>query len=183
MNSHLGTGGRCVFGTLLGLTATHFAHAQWSSDPANNLVISNLDGGATQPKIVPVSDGGFYVSWLGNSVDGYDLFLQRIDVEGRALWTTSVAARDYPLVIDYGLAVDADDNAYLAFGCCTYNASTEHIELNKVAADGSLPWGANGKAASFSNRGVLNAGCAVTTDGDVVVAWSQSGGVYAQKLD
>ncbi|MBA8887413.1 hypothetical protein FHW12_001627 [Dokdonella fugitiva] len=164
------------------------AHAQWSSDAANNLVVGDATGGTTQPKIVAAPDGGFYVSWFGNGADGYDIRLQRLDAGGHELWAHDgvlVADRGYSFTYDYGLAVDTAGNAYVSFNCCTNNSTDEHIVVSKVLADGSLAWGAAGLTVSApaSTEAVYNAYVTGTSDGDVVVAWSADGGVRAQKLD
>jgi hypothetical protein len=163
------------------------AHAQWSADPANSLVVADTTGGTTQPKIVAAPDGGFYVSWFGDS-GGYDVYLQKLDATGHALWPHNgvlVADRAYSFTYDYGLAVDAAGNAYVSFNCCENNSSAEHIVVNKVLANGTLPWGASGitVSAPASTEAVYNAYVTATTDGNIVVAWSADGGVRAQKLD
>ena len=160
--------------------------AQWSNDPTVNLVVSDLAGGTTQPKIAPMSDGGFYISWLDNAADGYNVRLQRLDVDGNELWAHNgllIADRHDPLVVDYGICTDPDDNAYVAFECCTFGTATERITLTKVTPDGSLAWGPFGIPASPANQGALNAACTPTDDGDIAVAWSSSSGVRAQKVD
>ncbi len=161
-------------------------HAQWSNDPTVNVVVSDLAGGTTQPKIAPTSDGGFYISWLDNAADGYDVRLQRLDVDGNELWAHNgllIADRHDQPVIDYGICTDTDDNAYVAFECCTFGATSEHVVLTKVMPDGSFAWGPFGIPASPANQGVLNAACAPTDDGNIAVAWSSSTGVRAQKVD
>lgn len=168
------------------LLATVGARAQWSNDPATNLIVSDLYGGTTQPKIAPTGDGGFYISWLSSPFEGYDVWLQRVDAAGNPLWPHNgvlIADRAYPLVVDYGLCTDADDNAYLAFACCTYGAPSERVNVSKISPDGTLAWGPSGLPASIANRGPLNAACAATDDGNVVAAWTQNDGVHAQKLD
>ena len=61
------------------------AHAQWSSDAANNLVVGDAPGGTAQPKIVAAPDGGFYVSWFADA-SGYDVRLQRLHAGGHEQW-------------------------------------------------------------------------------------------------
>ena len=46
------------------------AFAQWSNDPAINLSIADRSGEQVQPKMVPTTDGGFYISWFDNSTGG-----------------------------------------------------------------------------------------------------------------
>lgn len=161
------------------------ARAQWSSDPADNLIVADVTFGTTQPKIAPTTDGGFYVSWL-DSGNSYDVRLQRLDVDGYELWAHNgvlIADRHDTLVIDYGICTDSEDNAYVAFECCTFGASSERITLAKVTPDGSLAWGPFGIPASPANQGALNAACAVASDGNILVAWSSNAGVRAQKVD
>ncbi len=44
------------------------AWAQWSNDPMQNLALSNIPGAdQVQPKVLPLSDNGFFVSWFNNN--------------------------------------------------------------------------------------------------------------------
>jgi len=161
-------------------------HAQWSADPAINLVVSDIANGNTQPKIVPTPDGGFYVSWFDNIAAGFDIHLQRLDVAGNALWAHDgilVADRSYSFTYDYGLSADSAGNAYVSFNCCENGAGDEHIAVSKVTPDGTLVWGDAGVTVSTAVEAIYNAYVAPTTDGNVVVAWSADSGVRAQKLD
>jgi hypothetical protein len=164
------------------------AHAQWSSDAANNLVVADNAGGTTQPKIVAAPDGGFYVGWFDSIGSGFDIHLQKLDAAGHELWAHNgvlVADRDYSFTYDYGLAVDAAGNAYVSYNCCENSSPDEHIVVSKVLADGTLAWGANGitVSAPASTEAIYNAYVTATSDANVVVGWSADGGVRAQKLD
>jgi hypothetical protein len=170
-----------------GLMLASAAHAQWSANPASNLIVSDATGGSTQPKIVAAPDGGFYVSWFGDT-GGYDVYLQKLDAGGNELWAHGgvlVGDRSYDFTYDYGLGVDAAGNAYLSFNCCENNSTTEHIVISKVTSDGTLAWGAAGITVSTpaSTEAVYNAYVTATTDGNVVVAWTADSGIRAQKLD
>lgn len=168
---------------LLGTTP---ALAQWSDDPADNLVVSDISGGNTQPKIVAAPSGGFYVSWFDNIGSGFDIHLQRLDASGHELWAHNgvlVADRGYSSTYDYGLAVDAYGNALVSFNCCENSSADEHIAVSKVGADGTLAWGASGITVSTAAESVYNAYVTATADGNLVVAWSADSGVRAQKLD
>lgn len=159
----------------------------WSNDPGANLRIADRGGEETQAKILPRSDGGFYVSWFDNSDGGYDLRLQRLDADGRELWPHNgvlVADRTYSSTTDYGLSVDAAGNALLSFQCCTQQASDERIVAAKVTANGSLPWSGGHVAVSTAGEGAQISYVAATTDGNAVVVWmNDSGQGRAQKLD
>ncbi|MET0229829.1 MAG: hypothetical protein ABW186_02740 [Rhodanobacteraceae bacterium] len=159
------------------------ADAQWSNDPSMNLVIADGDNEQVQPKIVPTADGGFYVSWFDNSTGGYDVRLQRLDALGNELWPHDgilVAERDLSSTEDYGLAVDADDNALLAYGLTV--GGTLEVAAQKVAPDGTPAWADNGIV--LSEGGADAPDIAALGDGNIAVAWSGSEGeIVIDKLD
>jgi hypothetical protein len=160
-------------------------HAQWSSDPANNLVIADRDNEQVQAKIVPTADGGFYISWFDNATGGYDVYLQRVDAGGNEQWAHNgvlVADRDFSSTQDYGLDIDADGNALLAY---RFNvAGVAQIAAQKVAPDGTLLWTSPGLIVSADAGGANAPKIAATGDGNIAVGWTSSdGAVIVQKLD
>jgi hypothetical protein len=160
-------------------------HAQWSSDPANNLVIADRDNEQVQPKIVPTADGGFYISWFDNATGGYDVYLQRVDAGGNEQWAHNgvlVADRDFSSTQDYGLDVDADGNALLAY---RFDVSgVAQIAAQKIAPDGTLLWASPGIIVSDDAGGANAPKISAGGDGNVAVGWtSGDGAVIVQKLD
>ena len=160
------------------------ALADWSSDPAHNLVIADGASEQVQAKIVARADGGCYVSWFDNADGGYDVRLQRLSATGEELWPHNgilVADRGYSSTVDYGLAVDADGNALVAFN--DDSQPTERIVVAKLAPDGTPLWGTPGLAVSDSSAFLASPKVAATGDGDVVVAWFQDPDTVLQRLD
>jgi len=159
-------------------------HAQWSSDPANNLAVADRDNEQVQPKIVPTADGGFYVSWFDNATGGYDVYLQRLDAGGNEQWVHNgilVADRTFSSTEDYGLDIDADGNALLAFGF--EQGGVAQVLAQKIAPDGTLLWGDPGVFVSSDTADTHAPKITATGDG-VVVGWTSSeGSVAVQKLD
>ena len=160
--------------------------AQWSNDPAANLVVADRDNEQVQPKLVATADGGFYVSWFDNTDGGYDVYLQRLDAGGNELWPHNgilVADRDFSSTQDYGLAIDADGNALLAF---RYNdgGGVAQILAQKISPEGALLWGDPGVFVSADPGGGNAPKIAATSDAGVAVAWTGSQGeLVVQKLD
>src|SRR5688572_25343785 len=106
--------------------------AQWSHNPSVNLGISVGGSDQAQPKIVPTADGGCYVSWLDGIGTGWDTRLQRLDARGFKLWPDPgvlVADTAFSSTEDYGIDVDADGNAIIAYR--DNSTGTVHIELQK----------------------------------------------------
>ncbi|HMM65943.1 MAG TPA: hypothetical protein PKC03_03285 [Dokdonella sp.] len=159
--------------------------AQWSANPASNLVLADGAADQVQAKIVARPDGGFYVSWFDSS-SGYGVYLQRLDAGGNEQWAHGgilVAARDFSSTQDYGLDIDSAGNALLAF---RYNdgSAIAQIVAQKVAPDGSLLWTAPGVFVSADAGGANSPKVAGAGNGSLAVAWSSSAGaVVVQKLD
>src|SRR5215467_4026501 len=178
-----------VFRTLafaLGFVAlSGVAHAQWSSDPSDNLVLADNSNEQVQAKLVPTADGGFYASWFDNSAGGYDVYLQRLDVAGNEQWPHNgilIADRNLSSTEDYGLDIDAGGNALLAFGFDV--SGVIQVQAQKVAPDGTLLWGDGGVIVSADPSETFSPRIAALSDGSVAVGWSANdGSVVVQKLD
>lgn len=173
--------------TCLVLTAScASAFAQWSSDPTTNLSIADRSGEQVQAKIVPTADGGFYISWFDNSAGGYDVYLQRLDAAGNEQFPHNgalVADRDFDSTQDYGLAIDPDGNALLAYRLNDADGIAQ-IAAQKVAPDGSMLWSQGGVLVSHDADGANVPKITAADNGSVTVAWSDSSGaIVVQKLD
>ncbi|MEP0548711.1 MAG: T9SS type A sorting domain-containing protein [Rhodothermales bacterium] len=169
------------------LLAASPAFAQWSEDPAQNLTVADRSEGQTQPKIAPTDDGGFYVSWFGGGGDGYDVYLQRLDADGVAQWADDgirVADRSFSSTEDYGLAVDADGNALLAFRVADGDGRAQAV-ASLVSPSGDFLWGEPGVFVSDDPSAAASPRVAGIPGGGAVVAWTSfsNGGIVVQKLD
>jgi hypothetical protein len=160
------------------------AFAQWPTDPALPLVVADRSGPQVQPKIVGITGGGFYISWFDSSTGGYDVYLQRLDVEGNEMWTHNgvlVADRGFSSTQDYGLSVDTSGNALLAFR--DDRGATTEVTVSKIGPDGTLLWGVAGVQVSSGGLFVAAPRVTGTSDGNAVVAWTSESDVVVQKLD
>jgi hypothetical protein len=158
--------------------------AQWPTDPATPLVVADRTGPQVQPKIAKIAGGGFYISWFDSSTGGYDVYLQRLDVAGNELWPHNgvlVADRGFSSTQDYGLSVDIDGNALLAFR--DDRGPTTEVTVAKISADGTLLWGTDGVQVSTGGLFVAAPRVTGTSDGNAVVAWTSDANIMVQKLD
>ena len=167
---------------LLVLLVASISHAQWSSDPAVNLPVADAAGTQVQPKVAPTPDGGCYISWF-DGAGGYDVRLQKLDSTGDEIFAHNgvlVADRGFSSTQDYGLDVDASGNALLVFR----DDSTGGVQITaaKVSPTGTLLWGASGVQLTNTAGYVAAPKIAGTSDGGVVVAWTQDSTVRLQKL-
>ena len=171
-----------LFALIMPITITQAGAGEdpgvWSPDPAANLVIAGRNGEEVQAKILPLPDGGFYVSWFDNTDGGYDVRLQRLDVDGRALWPTDgilVADRSFDWTTDYGFSVDADDHVLLSFQCCSQGGAEEHLVVARITPDGEHAWPAPGVAVTAPGTAAAVSQLTATDDGNSVVVWMDSG--------
>lgn len=161
------------------------ALAQWSSDPAQNLVVADRSGEQAQPKLAATSDGGFYVSWFDNSDLGYDVYLQRLDAAGVEQWPHNgvlIADRAFSSTQDYGLSIDSDGNALLAFRFPDEKGINQVVAA-KVSPEGTLLWDSPGVFVSSGPEEALSPRIVGIPSGESVVAWSSNGALRAQKID
>lgn len=70
---------------------TSAAVAQWSTDPANPMVVSSAANEQRYMRAIADADSGYYVFWsdLRNDAQKADLYGQHFDSEGNALWTAN----------------------------------------------------------------------------------------------
>jgi len=165
-------------------------HAQWSDDPAQNLAVAEDAAPEVQPKVVPTAAGGTWMSWYHSDPDGmpafgFDVRVQRLDAGGRPQLADGgvlVADRGFSSTQDYGLAIDAEGDALLAFR--DDRLSGTEITAAKVdAATGALVWGATGVQLTNTADFLASPAIAGTSDGGAVVAWAQGSDVHLRKLD
>ncbi len=167
---------RWLSGASLAVLLAGSAYGQWSTDPANHLLVGNAAGDQNQPKIVLRADGGFSISYLSTQGTGWDTFVQRLNAGGVEQWAhdgVNCADTNFSSTEDYGLAVDGDGNTLIAFR--DDHGTFTQIGLQKIAPDGSLPWGPFGVTVSAATSAgeVHSPGVVVTSDGNYVVGYSR----------
>lgn len=170
---------------LLLLLAAGALHAQWPSDPAQNLVLCDRAGEQTLPKVVGTSDGGCYVSWQDNASGNYDTYLQRLDAAGVPQWADGgLLVSGHPQeswITDYDLAVDRDDCAVVAIND-SRSGSDRDITAYRIDPDGGFLWGADGLAISDNDGFEPDPRICVTESGEIVFAWQEDSVIHLRRL-
>ncbi len=154
-----------------------------------NLGVAVKAGDQVQPKIRPTPDGGCYISWFDNDPSGhppfgYDVALQRLDAAGVAQFAAGgirLADLGMSSTQDYGLDVDAEGNALLAF---LDDRRGGHIIVTVMQVDavGNQLFGKHGREVSRSLDFTGNPKVAATSDGSVVAGWIEGNNLKFQKL-
>ncbi len=175
-----------------GLILVSGAWAQWSADPAKNLALADKGDGndQVQPKVRPLSNNGWYVSWFDSDPNspppvGYDVYLQRLNPEGVEQFRhdgIQIADLSNSSTEDYGLDADTAGNALLAF-LDTREGSNQQVTAAKISPAGKALWGKLGVQTTKGSATNSAPKIAGTSDGNVVVAWTSNSNVVLQKLD
>jgi len=167
----------------IGVFSVSLANAQWSDDSTQHQVIADGPGEQVQPKIAPTADGGCYISWF-SSQTGYDVRLQRLDNAGNEMWAHNgilIADRGFSSTEDYGLDVDSNGNAIIAFRDDRFGGTL--ITAQSIAPDGSALWGANGVQLGLAADSLHSPDIASTSDGKAVIAWINNNNSNLAQID
>jgi len=158
---------------------------QWT---ANGVAICTATGVQSTPLMVPDGGGGAIVVWQDNRVGGDDVYAQRVNALGTALWTANgiaictAAGSQYW----YKLTTDGAGGAIVTWSDSRSGASFD-IYAQRVNLYGAIQWTTNGVAlctlASMQGSSVI----APDMAGGAFVAWAdQRGGsanVYIQRVN
>jgi len=177
---------------ILTLTLTVTTWAQWSPDPSQNLALADNNNGSdqVQPKLVPFATSGGYVSWFDANPQspppiGYDVYYQNLSEGGYQRYHQGgkrVAHLSNSSTEDYGLDVDAQANALIAF-LDTREGSNQQVTAAKMSPGGQALWGELGVQLTNDSNSHAAPKIAATIDGGIVVAWTTNSDVVAQKLN
>ncbi len=158
--------------------------AQWSSDPNQNLAVSDEAGEQTIPKIATSPAGISYISWYSNEGGNYNMRLQRFDVYGNKQWADEglLISNNTSMtwLTDYDMCVDSTDCAIIVFQ--DIRTGDNNIFAYRIDTSGAFLWGADG--LQLSNSSAFDAAPKVTVTGnnDAVIAWEADGVIIRQKI-
>lgn len=170
-------------------TTTSLSAAQWTDDSAVNTTVVVRPGDQAVPKSGVTSDGGRWIAWFDTASGNYDVYAQRFDSKGQAMFAPGgLLISGHPQsssLVDWDLIVDSTDAAVLTF-TDTRNGSDLDVVAYRVASDGTFLWGPDGIVISFNNDFEADPQVTETGNGDFVIVWSNFGGspgIRMQRLD
>jgi hypothetical protein len=163
-----------------------FIIAQWNSNPAVNLTVCDTTGEQVLPKIARTSDGGCYIGWFDSRNSGYEVYLQKLDVNGNKQFPPNgLLISNNPQsssLVDWDLAVDDSNCCVLAF-TDTRAGSSINPYAYRISPTGQFLWGANGIALTDSvSVFQANPKVIVTSDGNFVIPWQYNNKIAMVKL-
>jgi len=145
-----------------------------------NLTVCDIDQKQTFSKIAATSDGGCYISWFDNRINGqYKVYLQRFDINGiKQFADNGLLISDKPQNSwfgDYDLKVDAGNNAIIVFSDkrqAVPGDTTVNPYAYKISPAGQFLWGADGVTLSPEPSSYqMWPKAAILTDQSVAFVW------------
>jgi len=160
----------------------------WANWVQDGVALCTAAGGQGAPTITSDGAGGAIVTWFDNrSLSNYDIYAQRVNTSGTALWTTDGVAlctatgdQVYPTIIS-----DGAGGAIVVWG--DLRSANADLYAQRVNASGAVQWTANGVAlcTSTGDKAYLQ----ITSDGagGAIVTWDDhrngNSDIYAQRVN
>lgn len=158
---------------------------QW---PANGVVLCSAANNQDYPVIVSDGVGGAIVVWDDyRSGTNYDVYAQRVNTSGVALWAPNGA----PLCTATGTQASPKIIADGAGGAIAtwydYRVSNAHIYAQRVSPAGAQQWATDGVAVCTASGDQTNPVPASDGAGGAIIAWNdgrtiQNWDIYAQRV-
>jgi hypothetical protein len=161
-------------------------HPAWTS---NGIPICTLSHIQNSPAIVPDGHGGAIIVWVDyRTNDVADIYAQRVDSSGNALWTangvpvcTAQNEQTEPVIVADGVG------GVIAAWIDKRNSSPEtDIYAQRISEAGAMMWAANGVAVCTATDYQLSPTVASDGNGSAIIAWedwrSGMADLYAQRV-
>ncbi|MFN8587575.1 MAG: FlgD immunoglobulin-like domain containing protein [Candidatus Eisenbacteria bacterium] len=169
---------------LLSAAAATPSHANWSRDVRVNTPVCTATGDQWAPVSAPDGAGGFLVAWYDWRSGNADVYVQRYDGAGRALWTAGgvLACGATGDQTNVHLVADGTGGALLAWQ--DDRGSATKVLAQRVSAQGVPLWATDGISMGTVLISVVqtNPELVQTGSGSCAIAFEQSGNIYAQRI-
>jgi hypothetical protein len=155
--------------------------------PVNGIAISPALSKQVRPEIIPDGAGGAIIVWTDTRDIGSDIYAQRIDSSGNALWVDEgvPVATGSSEQIDPQLTGDGQHGAIVTWSAHTNTAQDGHIFAQRIDGNGNGLWSPE-LTLSFSDQFETRPSIASDGNGGAYIAWvfynNAAYDVYAQRV-
>jgi hypothetical protein len=156
---------------LIALLLTSVSHAQWSTDPSNNLIV----GFGLLPELASDSAGGCYITYEQNLSYPRHLILERLNRYGYKPWGSSrQILGEFPEQFTAKLAEDGYSGVIVAYSdrwADSIFSPRVRKRVQRIDSSGNFLWGSTGMRVSISEA--VTGDHAVVNDGagGCIVPW------------
>ncbi|MCU0287226.1 MAG: hypothetical protein MUF15_12635 [Acidobacteria bacterium] len=175
---------------ILIISMAFFFFICWINNPGINTPVSTAENVQKEPQLVSDGSGGAIIVWedFRNGIDE-DIFAQRLDANGNALWTTGGIAVANPVGPQRYPQVTADHaGGFIITWYDRRNGKSYDIYAQRLNASGKPQWPLNGVIICAAEGDQFDPMIVPCTGGDVIITWQdrRNGNdydIYAQKID
>lgn len=161
------------------------SYAQWTY---NGVTVSQELGGQSQPVVVSDGEGGAIIAWIDERNGDVDVYAQRIDSLGNALWTEGgvVISAAYDAQVQIEAASDGAGGAIIVW--VDFRVGAEDIFAQRVDANGNTLWVSNGVAICTAADDQSSPEIISDGAGGAIIAWvdersTSESDIYAQRVN
>ncbi len=179
-----------VFYNIYGQHISDNGEALWNGGLPKPLVVWDWDQSA--PSICSDGARGFYMAWQDGRVNLNDIYAQRFDSSGAAIWNPShLPIAVHPNGSDAIVAISSDDGGAI-LSWVDRRSGEGDIYAQKLFADGSNAWTAGGQVVCNAINSQYRPSLCVDESGGAIITWfdyrvASSGppwdlNIYAQRI-
>lgn len=163
---------------------------QWA---ANGIAVCSAVNNQNNPTVVSDGTGGAIITWQDQRDGAFDIYAQRIDANGNALWTTdgvvicnAVNKQEYPKI-----ASDASNGVIITWQDDRAGTSLNpdyDIYAQRINVNGEIQWSINGLPVSSVTGHQVYPKILNNKNDEVIITWHDSrngldADIYAQRLN
>lgn len=155
---------------------------------ANGVVVSNPTGAQTNVRITTDWHNGAIITWDDARAGVRDVYAQRIDGSGNAVWTANGVAIGSGTGVQFEPAITTGNYDEAIIGWADSRSGTTDIYAQKVNISGVALWTANGAAVTTATQGQDTTRITSDNAGGAIVGWADFRNgtdyeAYAQRMD
>jgi hypothetical protein len=156
---------------------------QWA---VNGVAVCTATSFQYSPQLIPDGAGGAIITWSDLRSGNYDVYAQRIDANGYAMWITDGVAISATSGTQFNPRI-IDDGGGAIITWEDFRGADRDIYAQRVNSSGIVLWTANGKAVCSETGHQEGPRIARDEEGGAIISWDDDRGtdhdIYAQRID
>ena len=149
--------------------------AKWTANGVQ--VGANLTSVSDPPVVLGLSDGGCIVAFIESPASVNDVYVQRYDINGVAVWASPLCVcNSANAQSNLGICTNGSDGCFVCWQDSRAGGGLERIYLQHVTGAGVATWAANGVQTSILNVRDLAPSIVYDGSGGCLVAWRNNTG-------
>lgn len=160
----------------------------WSNDPYVNTPVCTAANTQTHPRMVSDGANGAIIAWEDFRAGNKDIYAQRLDATGTALWTSDGRAVCTAADSQGNIAVASDGAGGIIMVWQDRRSGSQYdIYAQRVGTNGVVRWAAGGRVICTAANDQLNPQVVSDGSGGAIIVWQDNRGgnldIYCRRID